>query len=60
MSNLMQLNFELENVMQAIKENEGEITPELSIMLKEAETQVLQKVDNVGFHVVLKKKKSKA
>ncbi len=57
MANLMQLSFEFENVLQAIRDNEGEITPELSIQLREAETLVLQKIDNVGFHVVLQESK---
>lgn len=60
MSNLMQLNFELEDVMSLIRDNEGVLTPELDKLLEVKQQEVINKIDNVGFAVVSRQKEIEA
>ena len=56
MANLMQLGNEFENILELIKTNEGEVTPEIDLQLSLAEQAIVGKVDNIGYYLRTKEK----
>ena len=60
MANLMQLGFDLDNVITLIQDNDGVLTPETEKQLEAVQTEITHKVDNVGFSVVMKEKEIEA
>lgn len=52
----MQLGNEFENILELIKINQGEITPEIELQLSLAESAIVGKVDNIGFYLRNKEK----